>query len=172
MRCRCPPGGPRRAGGEHLGGLRALGFHHSRIDERARRVRALGETDLPQIARLYAAHLGDTPQIATARLRAMLAHPLASVLSLAFERRGAMRAFLICQPDDDGMPRVDFWYADPTVRGSSALALIAVATDRFRALGGIRMRFQCRDDARSTLRLAHESGARLVRTETSHELVL
>lgn len=143
-----------------------------RADAASSDVRPLSEADLPQIARLYAAHLGDTPHVAIARLRAMLANPLASALSLAFERRGAMRAFVICQPDDDGTPRVDFWYADPTVRGSSALALIALGADRFRALGGTRMRFQCRDDARSTLRLARESGATLVRTETSHELVL
>ncbi len=142
-----------------------------RADATAAGMRPLDAADLSWLAELYAARLGDPLPVATARLQSVLADPLAGPLSLVFERRGG-RAFLVFQPDDDGVPRLDFWYADPRVRGTAALALLCAAIDRGRTLGVGRLRFQCRDDARSPLRLAREIGATAVRTQTSHELAL
>ncbi len=135
-------------------------------------VRPLAESDLPALAALYAEFLGDTVPVALQRLRAMLADPLTSALSVGYERRGALRAFIVFQPGEQGVPRLDFWYADPSVRGVSSLSLIVAAIDRIQAVGAGPIRCQCRDDSLTTLRLAEEMGVQPLRIETSYALAL
>lgn len=135
-------------------------------------VRSLGEADLPAIASFYAMHLGDALAVAVHRLRAVLADTAFQELSVGVESEGVLRGFAIFRADDDGMPRLDFWYVDPCMRGVSALALIVAAFRRSLPAGRRSVRFQCRDDARHTLRMAREMGALPVRTEVLHELAL
>ena len=144
----------------------------ARFDAAAAAVRPLVPADLATIAPVYATHLNESAAQAHARLLAMVTHPVFGPVCLGLQRDGVLRGFVVFQCEADGVPRLDYWFVDAHARGASALALVACALRAGHARGHARARFQCRDDARTTLRLAREAHATLSLTETAYELAL
>ncbi len=135
--------------------------------------RPLRHDDLDAVAAAYGAAVNEPLPFALQRLRATLADPATAALSIVLEREAQVTGFILARRDADGVPALDFWYSHPSnPRGAPAIALLSAAARNAFEHGVERFRFQCRDDARTTLRMAREIQATPIRTETFHAIAV
>lgn len=121
----------------------------------------LHDVPVERAATLYAWQFGGSPAAAGAMLERRLRDPLARALSSAVWDGQTLAALLIGGADD-GVGKVEYWVAEPTLRqGWPALLALLGHLRGLRDLGIRQGRYCCNEKAQATLNVARRTGALL-----------
>lgn len=128
------------------------------------------DTSLDEAAELYARHTGTSSGQAYATLN----HYLCSAIrGLSFELRhdGRLQGFLFSKYNDKALPEIDLWVGAPEFHDEwQALQLLQKTAQSYAEHGLTKIRFHCREEAKSLLHIARIIHARLLREKRIYAL--
>lgn len=118
-------------------------------------LKLLTEANVHEIASLYCAHFMVSYEVGLQTLKQMTSLPQASLLSSIAYLENNPIGFIIGYLDTENLPKVDFWMIGPKFRNSPiSLVLLCHFVKNAYEHGYSVARFDCNDDARSTLKIA------------------